>query len=181
MGEEDALAPRRSMRDGYGAAPLLRRRTTASFARDEGPLAIRGTPLGRVRNAMAGGIAAYASHLNWLLLFVPLGFLAAVLRASPTLVFMSNFIGMVPLALLLSRATEDIADQTNQTFGALLNVTLGNAVELIISVSALRTGKVALIKDTLIGSILSNLLLVLGSAFFVRWGGGGGGKVLMHK
>lgn len=170
MGEEDGLITQTSgASNGYGTASTLhRRRTTAtSFAHEDGHEDLRGTRLGKVRNAVATGVAAYASHLNWLLLFVPLGFVAAVVNMSPTIVFLSNFTGMVPLALLLSRATEDIADQTNQTFGALLNVTLGNAVELIISVSALRAGQLRLIQDTLVGSILSNLLLVLGSAFFV--------------
>ncbi|KAI0566841.1 Sodium/calcium exchanger protein [Gracilaria domingensis] len=73
---------------------------------------------------------------------------------------------MVPLAMLLGKATEDIAEHTNETLGALVNVTFGNAVELILSISALRAGRMTLIQDTIAGSVLSNLLLVLGSAFF---------------
>ena len=68
--------------------------------------------------------------------------------------------------MLLGKATEDIAEHTNQTFGALVNVTFGNAVELILCISALRAGKMELIQNTIAGSVLSNLLLVLGSAFF---------------
>lgn len=84
-----------------------------------------------------------------------------------SVVFILNFLGMIPLALLLSRATEDIAEHTNSTLGSLINVTLGNAVEVIICVSALRAGELYLIQNTLVGSVLSNMLLVLGSAFFV--------------
>jgi Sodium/calcium exchanger protein len=176
MGENDRLVMHGSnghahgVEVGYGAGPLWGCSTMSmsSLARHESLPSLRGTCMGKLRDLVAKGIVAYSSPINWLLLFVPAGYLAAWLQLGPTVMFLANFIGMVPLALLLSRATEDIAERTSQTFGALLNVTLGNAVELIISISALRAGQLRLIQNTLVGSILSNLLLVLGSAFFVR-------------
>lgn len=105
------------------------------------------------------GLARYNTSLNILLIFVPLGVAASALHLNDTLVFCSCFVGMIPLAMHLSRATEDIADMTNDAFGALVNVTFGNAVEIILSISALRAGRLELIQNTLAGSILSNLLL----------------------
>lgn len=81
---------------------------------------------------------------------------------SVSLVFTFNFLAILPLAMILGKATEDIASHTNDTVGGLLNATFGNAVELIMSINALRAGLLDIIKATLIGSILSNLLLVLG-------------------
>lgn len=74
---------------------------------------------------------------------------------------------MIPLAALLGKATEDIAEHTNETIGALINVTFGNVVELILAILAMRADRISLIKDIVVGSILSNLLVFLGSSFFV--------------
>lgn len=74
---------------------------------------------------------------------------------------------MLPLATILGKATEDVAEHTNDTIGALVNVTFGNAVELMIAISAMRAHRTTLIQETIVGSILSNLLLVLGSSFLV--------------
>lgn len=109
------------------------------------------------------GLARYNTWLNVLLIFVPLGIFAHVFDLGQVFVFCSCFVGMIPLAMHLSRATEDIADRTNDGFGALVNVTFGNAVEIILSISALRAGRLSLVQNTLAGSILSNLLL---GAFF---------------
>mmetsp|Transcript_9122 Transcript_9122/g.16407 ORF Transcript_9122/g.16407 Transcript_9122/m.16407 type:complete len:404 (-) Transcript_9122:228-1439(-) len=114
---------------------------------------------------IANGIAGYKSAWSILLIFVPLGIAAGMLEYSPVLVFTANFLGIVPLALVLGTATEDIAGYTNDTVGGLLNASFGNAVEMIISIQALRLGLVDLVKATLLGSVLSNLLLVLGCAF----------------
>lgn len=76
--------------------------------------------------------------------------------------FTFNFLAILPLAMILGKATEDIALHTNETIGGLLNATFGNAVELILSINALRAGLLDVIKATLVGSILSNLFLVLG-------------------
>lgn len=115
---------------------------------------------------MVEALEGYNSPMNVLLVFVPLGVAAGVLGWSQTLVFMFNFLGVIPLAMILGRATEDIAAHTNQTIGGLINATFGNAVELILSFSALKQGKLDVIRNTLVGSVLSNLLLVLGASFF---------------
>jgi len=73
-----------------------------------------------------------SNYVNFLLVFVPLGIVAGVLEWSPTAVFVLNFLAIIPLAALLSYATEEIALYTGQTLGGLLNATFGNAVELIV-------------------------------------------------
>lgn len=119
----------------------------------------------QMREAKTMGLDGYKSYMNILAIFVPISFISAFLK-NGTVTFITSFIGMIPLAMVLGRATEDIAEHTNETVGALVNVTFGNAVELILSISALQLGKLQLIRDTITGSILSNLLLVLGSSFF---------------
>lgn len=114
----------------------------------------------------AAELSAYSSPLNALLFCTFFGLLGHLFNFNEAVVFVLVFIGMLPLAMLLGKATEDISDHTSETIGALVNVTFGNAVELIISIVALHAGKLQLIQDTIAGSVLSNLLLVLGSAFF---------------
>lgn len=122
--------------------------------------------INQMRDGMSLGLEGYSSSLNVLLIFVPISMIFGIFFNNATITFVTSFIGMIPLAMLLGKATEDIAEHTNETLGALVNVTFGNAVELIISISALQAGKMRLVRDTIAGSILSNLLLVLGSAFF---------------
>jgi Ca2+:H+ antiporter len=76
-----------------------------------------------------------------------------------------NFLAIIPLAKLLGDATEELALHTNQSIGGLLNASFGNAVEIIISIFALKAGLIRVVQSSLIGSILSNLLLVLGMCF----------------
>jgi calcium/proton exchanger cax len=76
---------------------------------------------------------------------------------------MQNFIALVPLALVLGEVTEDLALRFGDIIGGLLNATFGNVVELILSVAALSKGLYTVVAMSLIGSILSNLLLVLGA------------------
>lgn len=107
------------------------------------------------------------SWINILLLAAPVGFvLNYVHSVSRVAVFVVNFIAIIPLAAMLSFATEEIALRTGETLGGLLNATFGNAVELIVAIIALLADKVAIVKTSLIGSILSNLLLVMGCCFF---------------
>jgi Ca2+:H+ antiporter len=73
-----------------------------------------------------------ASKLNWLLVFVPIGLAAHAFEINPLLIFMANAIAIVPLSVMLTEATERIAADAGDTIGALLNITLGNLVELII-------------------------------------------------
>ncbi|MES2176501.1 MAG: calcium/proton exchanger [Gemmatimonadota bacterium] len=99
-----------------------------------------------------------------LLLFVPAAIAASFMHANPVLVFALSAAAIIPLSGYLGRATEEIAAYTGPTLGGLLNATLGNLAELIIAVLALRAGMVDLVKASITGSILGNLLLVLGAA-----------------
>jgi Ca2+:H+ antiporter len=80
---------------------------------------------------------------------------------------LQNLCGLIPLALLLGEVTEDLALRLGETIGGLLNATFGNVVELILSIAALQAGLYDVVATSLLGSILSNLLLVLGMSFFV--------------
>lgn len=102
-----------------------------------------------------------------LLFFVPLGIIAGVLEWSPTAVFTLNFFAIIPLAAILSFATEEISVKLGETLGGLLNATFGNAVELIVSIIALQNDQIEVVKSSMLGSILSNLLLVMGMCFFL--------------
>ncbi|EJT77850.1 calcium-proton exchanger [Gaeumannomyces tritici R3-111a-1] len=106
------------------------------------------------------------SWINVLLVAAPAGIALHFAHASPILIFTINFIAIIPLAALLGFATEEIALRTGDTLGGLLNATFGNAVELIVAIIALMDNQVTIVQTSLIGSILSNLLLVLGMCFF---------------
>ena len=97
-----------------------------------------------------------------LLLAVPASIVLNAQHASPLLIFGTACLGVLPLAGLMGRATEQIAERTGPTIGGLLNATFGNAAELIIAFVALRAGLVDLVKASITGSILGNLLLILG-------------------
>ncbi|HEY5113284.1 MAG TPA: calcium/proton exchanger [Coriobacteriia bacterium] len=106
-------------------------------------------------------------YLYWLLLFVPVaGVLGWWLHAPATWVFLASAAAIVPLSGVLGRATEEMATHTGPTIGGLLNASLGNAAELIITVVALRAGLIDLVKASITGSIIGNLLLVLGVSLF---------------
>eukprot|EP01134_Creolimax_fragrantissima_P000691 CFRG0691T1 len=105
-------------------------------------------------------------YINIFLLVLPLALLAETMEWSKPTVFILNFIAIIPLANLLGSATEELALRTGETVGGLLNATFGNAVELILSIAALQKGLINVVQGSLLGSILSNLLLVLGMCFF---------------
>jgi Ca2+:H+ antiporter len=105
--------------------------------------------------------------LRGLLVFVPLAFVAEWVFHSPGLAFVFSCLGLLPVAGLLGEATEELSHHTGERVGGLLNATLGNAAELIITVVALRAGKIELVKASIIGSILGNLLLILGFSLLV--------------
>lgn len=112
-----------------------------------------------------------ASWLNVLLVFIPISWvLRFVLKSSDknkdTLVFVFSFLAIIPLAKLLGFATEELSLRVGQTLAGLLNATLGNAVELIVAIIALLKCELQIVQSSLVGSILSNLLLVLGMCFF---------------
>lgn len=107
------------------------------------------------------------SWINVLLVFVPVGIAVEFATNSAGLIFAMNALAIIPLAGLLSHATESVASNLGDTIGALLNVTFGNAVELIIFIIALVKNEIRIVQASLLGSILSNLLLILGMAFFL--------------
>lgn len=106
-----------------------------------------------------------SSPLHFLLIFIPLGLIWGHWGLSHTWTFIFNFLAIIPLAAILAHATEELADKAGSTVGGLLNATFGNAVELIVSVIALRDGQVRIVQASMLGSLLSNLLLVLGFCF----------------
>jgi Ca2+:H+ antiporter len=101
-----------------------------------------------------------SNYVNFFLVFVPIGIIAGALHWNPTAVFILNFIAIIPLASLLSFATEELSAKLGQTLGGLMNATFGNAVELIVSIVALQKGEIRIVQASMLGSILSNILLV---------------------
>lgn len=106
--------------------------------------------------------------LLWLLAFVPVVFAAHKLTPEAhTLLFVLSVLAIVPLAVLLSHATESVAAKTGDAVGGLLNATLGNLTELIIALAALRAGQYALVKASIAGAIVTNSLFMLGASFLL--------------
>lgn len=104
----------------------------------------------------------------WLLAFVPVVFAAAKLRPDAhTLLFVLSVLAIVPLATLLSHATESVAAKTGDAAGGLLNATLGNLTELVIALAALRAGEYTLVKASIAGAIVANTLFMLGASFLL--------------
>ena len=112
-------------------------------------------PLNDIRTILFSG------YINVLLIFLPFALISGALGWSPTVVFTTNFFAIMPLAALLSFATEELSKKVGQGLGGLLNVTFGNATELIVGIVALKDGQVKLIQTTMLGSILSSLLFVI--------------------
>src|SRR5204863_6790956 len=96
--------------------------------------------------------------------FIPIAVALDVGHAGATLIFFASALGVIPTAALMGRATEELAARSGPGIGGLLNVTFGNAPELIIALFALGEGLHEVVKASLIGSILGNILLVLGAA-----------------
>jgi Ca2+:H+ antiporter len=106
--------------------------------------------------------------LLWLLVFVPAVFVAQRLKPEAhTLLFVLSVLAIVPLAALLSHATESVAAKTGDTVGGLLNATLGNLTELVIALAALRAGQYTLVKASIAGAIVTNTLFMLGASFLL--------------
>ena len=106
--------------------------------------------------------------LLWLLAFVPVVLAAAKLKPEAhTLLFVLSVLAIVPLAALLSHATESVAAKTGDAVGGLLNATLGNLTELVIALTALRAGQYMLVKASIAGAIVTNTLFMLGASFFL--------------
>jgi Ca2+:H+ antiporter len=106
--------------------------------------------------------------MNWFLAFIPITAALEHLEGVPApAIFFSAALAILPIAALIVRSTEQIATRTGDAIGGLLNATFGNAPELIISIVALRSGYLAMVRASLVGAILANLLLALGVAFFL--------------
>lgn len=106
--------------------------------------------------------------LLWLLAFVPVVFATAQFRPeSHSLLFILSVMAIVPLAALLSHATESVAAKTGDAAGGLLNATLGNLTELVIALTALRAGEYMLVKASIAGAIVTNTLFVLGASLLL--------------
>ena len=105
-------------------------------------------------------------YLYSLLIFVPIAVAAELMHASPIVIFLLSAAAIVPLSGILGKATEELAGHTGSTVGGLINATLGNFAELVIAALALNAGLIDLVKASITGSILGNLLLVLGAAQF---------------
>ena len=102
-----------------------------------------------------------------LLIFVPVAVGARFTAVSPVIVFFLSAVAVVPLAKFVGQSTEELATRTTPALSALLNASFGNATELIIGIFALKAGLIEVVKAAIAGSIISNLLLVLGVAMFV--------------
>src|SRR6476659_6066199 len=106
--------------------------------------------------------------LLWLLVFVPVVLVAHKLKPeSHTLLFILSVLAIVPLATLLSHATESVAAKTGDAVGGLLNATLGNLTELVIALTALGAGQYMLVKASIAGAIVTNTLFMLGASFLL--------------
>ena len=121
-----------------------------------------GTPTGLGRFLLSGQGWPYL-----LIPFLPVAVVLEALHASASLIFFASALGVVPTAALMGKATEELATRAGPGIGGLLNVTFGNAPEIIIAFFALQAGLQEVVKASLVGSILGNVLLVLGAAMFL--------------
>ena len=106
--------------------------------------------------------------LNWLFVFIPITLVVEHLgQASPPVLFFCAGLSIIPIAALIVQATEQVARRTGDAVGGLLNATFGNAPELIIAIVALKAGLMDMVRASLIGAILANLLLALGVSYLL--------------
>jgi len=146
--------------------------TPSSQAVGPGPVVTEDAPEDKVKKNVAvrfwntTKVIMFNSKINLLLVFVPIGIVVANISGMPpAVIFAMNAVAIIPLAGLLSFATETVARKLGDSLGALLNVTFGNAVELIIFIIALVKNEIRIVQASLLGSILANLLLILGMSF----------------
>lgn len=112
--------------------------------------------------------AFFKSPMNWLFIFIPLTVvLESVGGVAAPIIFFSAALAIIPIAALIVRSTEQLATHTGDAIGGLLNATFGNAPELIISLVALRAGLLEMVRASLVGAIIANMLLALGIAFLL--------------
>ena len=108
-----------------------------------------------------------SSWANVLLVFVPAGIATGLARVPPLITFICNAVAVIPLSSLLAFATECIANDLGDTVGALMNISFGNLIEVIMFMIALVHDEVRVVQGALVGSILVNLLFILGTAIIV--------------
>ncbi|KIL69933.1 hypothetical protein M378DRAFT_68739 [Amanita muscaria Koide BX008] len=107
----------------------------------------------------------FGSYLNILLIFIPLSFLSHNLNWDAALRFSFSFMAIIPLAKLLGVSTEEMSIKLGPTWAGLLNASFGNAIEIIVGIAALLQNQLDIVKTSMLGSVLSNILLVLGCSF----------------
>src|SRR6476620_4145029 len=105
--------------------------------------------------------------MNWLLIFVPISVALEYAHVPPPVLFFSAALAIVPIAHLIVVSTEQLATRTGDAIGGLLNATFGNAPEMIIAAVARRAGYFDMVRASIVGAILANLMLANGVAFFV--------------
>lgn len=152
----NSLPPARKM----SSSNILPMKTYSYFSESLSPK----RTIGRLLRSI--NIVIMSAKINLLLPFGPLSILLHYLTNKHGLVFFFSLIGIVPLAERLGYTTEQLAFYTGSTVGGLLNATFGNATEMIIAIYALKNGMIRVVQQSLLGSILSNMLLVLGCSFF---------------
>jgi Ca2+:H+ antiporter len=112
-------------------------------------------------------LSIFRPSINWLLIFIPVSLALERAHVPPPMLFFSAALAIVPIARLIVISTEQLATRTGDAVGGLLNATFGNAPELIIALVALRAGFFDMVRASIIGAILGNLMLALGVAFFL--------------
>jgi Ca2+:H+ antiporter len=122
---------------------------------------------GELTLAASARRAILKPSVNWLLAFIPITLVLEGAHAAAPLVFFSAALAIVPAAKLIVHSTEQISTRTGDAVGGLLNATFGNAPELIIAIVALNAGLMDLVRASIIGAILANLLLALGVSMFL--------------
>jgi Ca2+:H+ antiporter len=161
MAEEQPLVLNRS---DYGSLP---NEEAYNLNNSSTPAALydSSSPTQNIRKSLK--IILTCSWINCLLIFIPFGYLAHIFKWSDTWIFTLNFLAILPLSKLYDFATVDVSLRVGQSIGCLLNATFGNAVELIVSIIALSKGEIRVVQASLLGAIISNLLLILGMSFVI--------------
>ena len=110
---------------------------------------------------------SFSPSINWLLAFIPISLALEYAHVPAPVLFFSAALAIIPIAALIVESTEHLATYTGDAIGGLLNATFGNAPELIIALVALRAGLLDMVRASIIGAILANLMLAMGVAFFI--------------
>ncbi len=126
---------------------------------------------------MIKNLFALENLLYWLLIFIPIAIVLELQHAAGVWIFASSALAIIPLAGLMGKATEHLAAKMGEGVGGLLNATFGNAAELIIALMALRKGLYKVVKASITGSIIGNILLVLGLSIVAATAAAHGGSV----